>query len=100
MICARLIIGQRKVDGFQHVIYLTVYLLIPEPDGSVAPLVEVGSASSIFGLFGRLGMLTPVNFDDPAVGDTTEVNEVRTDAGWRRNLKALKLVSRGNQSRT
>ena len=69
-----------KLDGFQHVVHCALYLLIPEPDDSIAPLVEIRSASSIFGLFGGFGVLTPVNFDDQAVGDTTKVNKVRTDA--------------------
>jgi hypothetical protein len=80
MVCARFIIGQSKADGFHHVVHLAVYLLIPEPDDSIAPLVELGRASSIFGLFGRFGVLSPVNFDDQAVCDTTKVNEVRSDA--------------------
>ena len=80
IVCARLIIVQSKVDGFQHVVNFALYLLIPEPNDSVSPLVEIRSASSIFGLFGRFGVLTPANFDDQALCDTTKVNEVRTDA--------------------
>jgi hypothetical protein len=80
MICARLMIGQSKVDDFHHVVHFAVYLLIPAPDDSVASLVEVHSASSIFALFGRFGVLIPVNFDGQAVCDTTKVNDLRTDA--------------------
>jgi hypothetical protein len=58
--CLRaIIIGQSKIDGFQHLVHFAVYLLIPESDDSVALLVEVRSARSIFFLCGGLACWLP-----------------------------------------
>jgi hypothetical protein len=77
---ARLRIHQRRIDRFQYIVDFAIHLLVPKPYHSVALLIELRSARSIFPLCRGLSLLASVKFDSEAVGDATKVNEVKPDA--------------------
>jgi hypothetical protein len=70
IVCARLI-SQSKVVAFEHLAQIARFIgSFQKPDHSVALLVKVRTASSSFGRFDELGVLTPVNSDDQAASMT------------------------------
>jgi hypothetical protein len=70
---------QCRLNRFQHIFHLAVYLLIPQPHHLITLLAQISRSQGILALLLPLGMPAAVEFDNQVPRDATEIGEVRTD---------------------
>jgi hypothetical protein len=79
-------------DALQHGVQVVENILVAEAQYAVATFLEcVGSISVPADLFGIVGMVLSVEFDDEAVGGAAEVEDVATDRVLAAELEIMEL---------